>query len=189
MWYRLKSPASPLFTQSFIQTQIKENIKAPRHWPLCGEFTGDRWIPRTNGQLRGKCFHLMTSSCTGQYIIVDETSILNISSFTVQYNDTSFSRKTLSSLPPHQNHISHSQSCPCINSHHHLYWGTHHHAWKFHLEYLSFYNDGRQPQLQLKNLKDNTAKMFQHVDGLVQERRNSIVNALESRLSCTNPST
>ena len=32
------------------QTQIKENIKAPRHWPLCGEFTGDRWIPRTNGQ-------------------------------------------------------------------------------------------------------------------------------------------
>ena len=21
-----------------------------RHWPLCGEFTGDRWIPRTNGQ-------------------------------------------------------------------------------------------------------------------------------------------
>ena len=36
--------------QPFIQMQIKENIKAPRHWPLCGEFTGDRWIPRTNGQ-------------------------------------------------------------------------------------------------------------------------------------------
>ena len=35
---------------SFIQTQIKENIKAPRHWPLCGEFNGDRWIPITNGQ-------------------------------------------------------------------------------------------------------------------------------------------
>ena len=31
--------------------------------PLCGEFTGNRWIPRTNGQWRGKCFHLMTSSC------------------------------------------------------------------------------------------------------------------------------
>ena len=29
------------------------------------EFTGDRWIPHTNGQLRGKCFHLMTSSCRG----------------------------------------------------------------------------------------------------------------------------
>ena len=46
----LKSPASPLFTQSFIQAQIIENIKALRHWPLCGEFTGDRWIPRTKGQ-------------------------------------------------------------------------------------------------------------------------------------------
>ena len=51
-----------LFTQAFIHTQIKENDKAPRRWPLCGEFTGDRWIPRTNGQLRGKCSHLMTSS-------------------------------------------------------------------------------------------------------------------------------
>ena len=48
--WRLKSPASPLFSQPFIQAQIKEYIKAPRHWPLCGEFTGDRWIPRTNGQ-------------------------------------------------------------------------------------------------------------------------------------------
>ena len=46
----------------FIQTQIKENTKASRHWPLCGELTGNPWIPRTNGQLRGKCFHLMTSS-------------------------------------------------------------------------------------------------------------------------------
>ena len=33
---------SLLFTQPFIQAQIKENIKAPRHWPLCGEFTGHR---------------------------------------------------------------------------------------------------------------------------------------------------
>ena len=30
--------------------QIKENIKAQRHWPSCGEFTDDRWIPHTNGQ-------------------------------------------------------------------------------------------------------------------------------------------
>ena len=32
------------------KAQIKENIKAPRHWPLCWEFTGDRWTPRTKGQ-------------------------------------------------------------------------------------------------------------------------------------------
>ena len=36
----LKSPASRWFTQPFIQ-QITENIKAPRHWPLCWEFTGE----------------------------------------------------------------------------------------------------------------------------------------------------
>ena len=35
-WY-LKSPASWLFTQQFIQAQIKENIKALRHWPLWGK--------------------------------------------------------------------------------------------------------------------------------------------------------
>ena len=27
----------------------KENIKAPRYWPLWGESTGDRWIPLTKG--------------------------------------------------------------------------------------------------------------------------------------------
>ena len=40
--WRLKWPASRLFTQLFIEEQIKENIKAPRHCPLCGEFTGDK---------------------------------------------------------------------------------------------------------------------------------------------------
>ena len=34
-----------VFTQPFIQKQIKENIKAPRHWPLCGEFTGTGEFP------------------------------------------------------------------------------------------------------------------------------------------------
>ena len=28
-----------------IQAKIKENIKAPRHWPLCGEFTGTGEFP------------------------------------------------------------------------------------------------------------------------------------------------
>ena len=37
--WRLKSPPSPLFTQPFIGVQIEENIKAPRQWPSCGEFT------------------------------------------------------------------------------------------------------------------------------------------------------
>ena len=46
--WRLKSLASPLFTQPFIQTQTKENIKTSGHWPLCGEFPGDRRIPRVS---------------------------------------------------------------------------------------------------------------------------------------------
>ena len=78
--WRLKSPASRLFTQSFIQAYIKENIKAPRHWPLCGEFTGTGefpaqrvsnaenvsiwWRHHANSQWRRKCFNLMTSPCT-----------------------------------------------------------------------------------------------------------------------------
>ena len=35
---------------------------------LGGKFTWDRWISRTNGQLRGKCFHLMTSSWSSQLL-------------------------------------------------------------------------------------------------------------------------
>ena len=44
--WRLKSPSSRLF----FQAQIKENIIASRHWPLCREFRGDWWIPRTKVQ-------------------------------------------------------------------------------------------------------------------------------------------
>ena len=63
--WRLKPPATRLFAQTFIQAQIKGNIKALRHWPFLGEFTGHLRIPRTNGQWRGKCFHSMTSSWCG----------------------------------------------------------------------------------------------------------------------------
>ena len=34
--WRLKSPASGLFSQPFVQAHIKENIKAPCHWPKWG---------------------------------------------------------------------------------------------------------------------------------------------------------
>ena len=51
-----------VYSTDYIQVQIKENIKAPHHWPWCGEFTGDWWIPRTTDKLYRKSFHLMTSS-------------------------------------------------------------------------------------------------------------------------------
>ena len=46
--WRLKSPASRLFTQPLFSRRIK-NIKAVRHRPLWGEFNGGRWIPCTKG--------------------------------------------------------------------------------------------------------------------------------------------
>ena len=45
---------SRLLAQPFVRALIKENIKAPPHWPLWGQSTGDRWIPLTKGQWRGK---------------------------------------------------------------------------------------------------------------------------------------
>ena len=41
--------------EPFVLVQIKENVKAQRHWSLRGEFS-------QKGQQRRKCFNLMTSS-------------------------------------------------------------------------------------------------------------------------------
>ena len=76
--WRLKSSASRLFTQPFIQAQIKENINSPRNWLLWGEFTSERWISRTKGQYRGKCFHLMMSSSFCRFEHHLFTGIVNI---------------------------------------------------------------------------------------------------------------
>ena len=63
---------SPMESQITSLTIVYSNVysgtdrrkhQTQRHLPLCGEFTGYRWIPRTKGQQRGKCFRLMTSSC------------------------------------------------------------------------------------------------------------------------------
>ena len=35
-----------------------------------------RWIPRTKGQLRGKCFHLMTSSCNARHGVLDSGDLI-----------------------------------------------------------------------------------------------------------------
>ena len=56
-WWRPKSPASWWFAQPFVEAQIKENSKAPRHGPLRREFTGGRWIPLAHkGPLTRKMF-------------------------------------------------------------------------------------------------------------------------------------
>ena len=59
--WRLKSPASRLFTPPFIRVQIKVNIKAPRHWTLLGIYRGPVNSPH-KWPVSRKCFHLMTLS-------------------------------------------------------------------------------------------------------------------------------
>ena len=41
---------SIVFAQQFVQAQIKQNIKAHRHWPLWGESADEQWIPLTKSQ-------------------------------------------------------------------------------------------------------------------------------------------
>ena len=36
-----------MLAEQFVQAQIKENIKALRHWSFWGESTGHRWIHKT----------------------------------------------------------------------------------------------------------------------------------------------
>ena len=38
------------FLNCLFRRRSKDHIKTLRRWPLWGEFTGDRWIPRTKGQ-------------------------------------------------------------------------------------------------------------------------------------------
>ena len=49
----VKSPESRSFVQSFIQAQIKENFKAPRHWLLWGESISDRLM--TSSYIMSEC--------------------------------------------------------------------------------------------------------------------------------------
>ena len=42
--------------------------------------------------------------------------------------------------------------------------------------------------IQLLPIHPHPTQLVTHINGLVQERRNSIANVLELRLSCTNPS-
>ena len=59
MEWSLKLPGSPLYAQLLVQAHIKENIKAPRHWPLWGEFTGELSAQKASNAENVS----MTSSC------------------------------------------------------------------------------------------------------------------------------
>ena len=53
--YLLGTRASQITSPRILYSAVysgtdQRNFKSPRHWPLWGEFTGDRWIPYTKGQ-------------------------------------------------------------------------------------------------------------------------------------------
>ena len=97
-----------VYSNVFIRAQIKENIKAPRHWPLCGEFTGDWWITRTNGQYRGKCFNLMTSSwvqlTNAQYHMVPISILWYKGSWPIQFKHTTETKQGRIRISYHPTH-------------------------------------------------------------------------------------
>ena len=79
----IKSTASRLFPQSFAQAQIKENIKAPRHWPLWGESTGDRHMDTPHkGPVTRKMFPfddiIMTICCSSSLFKCHQQNIYTI---------------------------------------------------------------------------------------------------------------
>ena len=43
---------SIVYSTVCVQAEIKENIKAPRHWPLCGEFIGEFPVQRASNAER-----------------------------------------------------------------------------------------------------------------------------------------
>ena len=83
-WCNLKSLASRLFAQPFVQVQIKENIKVPHHWPLWGESTGDRlpaqWVLASLAAISNVpsgIIHVYTWLCNLYLVICDCTVLKN----------------------------------------------------------------------------------------------------------------
>ena len=72
---RLKSLASRLFTQEFVQANTKG---ISNRWPLWGESTGDQYIHLTKGQWYGRHFHMMTSSWNYCYACLCDSSSLTM---------------------------------------------------------------------------------------------------------------
>ena len=55
----MSAMASQITSLTIVYSIVYSGTDQRKH---CGELIGDRWISRTNGQWRGTCFHLMTSS-------------------------------------------------------------------------------------------------------------------------------
>ena len=91
--WRLKSPASRLFTQIVYSDADQRKHQSSASLAFVWGIHRDRWIPRTKGQLRGKCFHLVTSSCHGL-----TGNVYNLPQATIHEPEVGFT-KPISSVP------------------------------------------------------------------------------------------
>ena len=74
------------YARMFILPVVLANIKEVCvTGPLWGEPIGDRWIPLTKGQWRGKCFHMMMSPWRRVRIMADSLTEWKISQIFKSY--------------------------------------------------------------------------------------------------------
>ena len=66
----MSAMASQITSLTFVYSIVYSRCRSKKT-SKCGGFLGDRWIPRTNGHQCGKCFHLMTSSWSVDFSIIE----------------------------------------------------------------------------------------------------------------------
>ena len=125
----------------------------------------ERWIPRTKGQLRGKCFHLMTSSWVNHHTHTHSPPNHSPSTHTHTQRIRNVNHVT-SAFSPDLRWIKYIRSCFLKN------------VGKKFLEMIMHREHGWC----------NICKILVHIDGLVQDCSISMANALEILQSYTEPS-
>ena len=81
--WRLKSPVSPLYTQPFIQTQMKENFKAPPHWPLWPVNSPQKWLVTRNMSPFGDVIRLIITATSNSPCSLTCDSSINILNYRI----------------------------------------------------------------------------------------------------------
>ena len=103
--------------------------------------TGDRWIPRTNGQLREKSFHLMTSSCN-----IKNIGFVQCKDHFSMYRHSNYKDKTV--IRP--SYLYHQDLCTGKTSS--LWWA----------KSFSFIVSNLAPSYKLQNLFDHVCLLWCH---------------------------
>ena len=165
-----------MITQAFIQVQIKENIKALRHWPLWGEFAS--FTNDYSSVYSGADQRKHQSSASLAFVRgIHRWPVNSPHKGLVTRKMFPFDDIIMSIL-----YLKYSEWCDV--------WVIMHTAMAVKYQYIihtmNHLGVCMEHWVTIKNLIKYQAKF--HIDESAQERPNSIANALELRLSCTNTS-